>query len=340
MPETEIGFDHLKELLLLLCRYPFEKSNKEALSKLMREVQDWNKMVKLINAHGIIALADYNIREAKLEKEVPADAMAILDNGRMQSMIRNTWLTERWKEVNTILTNAGIKYVLLKGMALEHTLYGAKGLRQMNDTDILVKKGDVMKAWHVLQSHGFISDMIKSPLHRKIITEVGKHMPTLRKEGFPVEIHHRLFDEAEKNENLDKVIDNAVAIEIEGTRAFVLSDYIHLEFLKKHNEDHMSIEGSQLRLWLDMELVKPGSAPPLTAEFLSAPHSAGTPKQLKEYYRFHYYTLPRNVRFRYLAGDIFPSLKWMKQRHGCGTLKALLFYPRRVGKVLWLAGWN
>lgn len=102
----------------------------------------------------------------------------------MQSMIRNTWLAGRWKEVNTILSEAGIRNLLLKGMALEHTVYGSSRLRQMNDVDILVKKDEIMKAWLLLQSHGFISDMIKSPLHASIITEIGKHMPTLRKDGF------------------------------------------------------------------------------------------------------------------------------------------------------------
>jgi hypothetical protein len=327
-----------EKLLLFLCRLEFTYEQKEEISILIKEIKDWDYFVRLANEHGIIALVSYNIHEVGLAEMIPSAQMKRLDNGRMQSMVRNAWLTERWKEVNTILTGAGIKHILLKGMALEHTVYGARGLRQMNDADILVKKGYVMKAWLLLQEHGFESDMIKSALHRKIITENGKHMPTLRKEGYPVEIHHRLFYDAEKNEILNKAIDNAVAIEIEGTRAFVLSDHIHLEFLKKHYEDHMAFEGSQLRLWLDMELISPGSAPPLTKVFLSAPHKSATFRQRKEYYRIHYFALPNYVRFRYLSGDIFPSLKWMRERYNCGNLRALLHYPERIGKLLWLLG--
>jgi hypothetical protein len=33
---------------------------------LLGEVSDWHTLVKLINAHGIIALAAYNIKEAGL----------------------------------------------------------------------------------------------------------------------------------------------------------------------------------------------------------------------------------------------------------------------------------
>src|ERR1035437_7680374 len=174
----------MKELLLLLSRYPFEEKNRDTLSKLISEVQDWQKTVELINAHGIIALATYNIKEAGLVKKIPGDAMAFLENGYLKSIVRNTWLTERWKEVNTILCNAGIKHVLLKGMALEHTLYGSKGLRQMNDNDILVKRDEAIKAWELLQKNGYLPGISKSAIHRKIMLNIGKHLPSLFKNGY------------------------------------------------------------------------------------------------------------------------------------------------------------
>ena len=157
------------------------------------------------------------------------------------------------------------KHVLLKGMALEHTVYGAKGLRQMTDTDILVREEVGMKSWLLLQKNGFTPHNIKSPLHNKILPQIGKHFPTLLKNGYPVltegntyrpqkrvsvEIHTRLFDEPGKNEKLGEAIDSAVGIDIEGTRAFILSDEIHLEYLKSHLEYHLSAGGAQLRQYL------------------------------------------------------------------------------------------
>ncbi len=39
----------------------------------------------------------------------------------------------------------------------------------------------------------------------------------------------------------------------------------------------------------------------------------------------------------FITGDLFPSLEFMKNRYGCTTsLAALLFYPHRLGKLLWL----
>ena len=59
----------MKDLLLLLCRYPFDAANRDILSEMIGKVQDWHKMSELINTHGIIALAAYNIKEAGLEKD-------------------------------------------------------------------------------------------------------------------------------------------------------------------------------------------------------------------------------------------------------------------------------
>jgi hypothetical protein len=325
-----------EKLLLSLCRLEFSKEQRAKSGELLGEVKDWERFVNLANEHGIIALAANNIHELGFADHVPLQSMKQLDNALMQSMIRNTWLAKRWKEVNIILSDANIKHVLLKGMALEHTVYGARGLRQMTDTDILVKRNDALKAWLILQQHGFVPELIKSPLHRKIITDIGKHLPTLLKDGYVVEIHNRLFYEADKNEIVDEAIENAITFEIEGAMAFMLRDDINLEYLKNHYQDHMASGGSQLRLWLDMELLKPGSGPAITREFLSDPdHSAGR-EQRKEYYRIQFFSIPVNERLRFLAGDIFPSIKWMKQRHGCGSVKALFLYPRRIGKVGWL----
>jgi hypothetical protein len=325
-----------EKLLISLCRLEFTGEQKKEIGMLMKEIKDWDHFVRLVNDHGIIALAAYNIREAGLADIVPKEAMKVLDNGRTQSMIRNTWLVHKWKEVNIILSEAGIKHVLLKGMALEHTVYGSRGLRQMNDADILVKKGDVMKAWLLLQEHGFESDMIKSPFHEKIIAEMGKHMPTLRKNDYPIEIHYRLFYDHEKNEKLNDAVDNAVAIDLEGTRAYILNDDLHLDYLKEHLHYHLASGDSQLRLFLDVELIKPDSAPPIPDGFLINPNDSVKLKQRKNAYRIHFFSLPRNIRFRYLVGDFFPSVKWMKKRHGCGCVKTLLYYPQRMGKLIWL----
>ena len=337
MPDKEISFDHLKELLLLLCRYPFEKSNKEVLSNLLGEVHDWRKMVELLNAHGIIALAAYNIREAGLNEIIPAYAMTLLDNGRMQSMIRNTWLTERWKEVNTILSNAGINHVLLKGMALEHTLYGAKGLRQMTDNDILVKEEDSLKAWQLLHLEGFSQGLIKSPLFKRIIGNIGEHLPQLSKNGYAIEIHHRLYDPKDLNgSNYYNPIDSAEEILVGGTKAWILTKEEQIRHLINHFEKHALGGDQQLRLFADIILLNKESEIKFPDHHILNPSQNDKPEYLKTAYKTGVLSIPPKLRWRFVMGDIFPSLKWMRNRYKCSAFKAILHYPPRVGKVFWL----
>ena len=339
MPEEEIGFDHLKELLLLLCHYPYEEANKEALAELTGEVRDWDRMVELINAHGIIALAAYNVREAGLEKNLPAAAMDKLENGLMQSMVRNSWLTERWKEVNAILTNEGINHILLKGMALEHTLYGAKGLRQMNDNDILVERKEAKKAWTLLQEKGFSQGVVKSRLFNRIVEDYSKHLPCLYKDGYAIEIHHKLYENEnrkgdEKHVNND--FDDAVEILVGGKKALILSKEKQIAHLIDHFKNHLEGGEGQLRLYNDIALLNYGNDINFPDDFIFNPSQIYKLRYLRASYKATVRSVPVNKRWMFVLGDMFPSQKWMKKRYNCNTIKAVLHYPVRIGKLLWL----
>jgi len=325
-----------EKLLLALCRLEFTEEEKREFKSLAEKVSDWDKFVKISNEHGIIALSAFNLKETHLDHLVPEEQMRMLNDGLMQSMIRNAWLSERWKEVNQILTEAGIKHILLKGMALEHTVYGSKGLRQMTDNDILLKKKDAVNAWYLLQKNGFVPDNFKSALHRKIITDIGKHLPTLVKDGYAVEIHTKLFNEPAKNSNLHEYIDKASEIGIDGTMGFILNDDMHLEYLSEHNQDHIYGTGPELRLFLDISLLKRDNYISIKEDILSDPEKFKVTDYRKITYKKQFFELPYRSRLRFLAGDIFPSLRWMKQRHGCGWPKVLAYYPRRMGKLMWL----
>lgn len=327
----------MRELLLLLCRYPFSESNREPLSKLIDGVQDWPKLIELINAHGIIALAAYNINEAGLEKKLPEDAMSALENGYMRNIARNTWLTERWKEVNTILCSAGIKHILLKGMALEHTLYESRGLRQMNDNDIFIKPEESVKAWKLLQQNGFKAEPIKSPLFKKIIFNFGQHLPALYNNGYAIEIHDRLIDRRSADgRNYKDPFSDAAEIIIGGTKVFILSKEMQLTYLINHFEHHAASGDCQLRLYTDIMLLDRSNPLKIPDQFICDPMQ-GTKKEFrKAAYKARISSISPEYRLRFILGDTFPSLKWMKERYKCNWVKALLLYPLRIGKLRWL----
>lgn len=327
----------MKELLLLLCRYPYDETNRETLSKTIGEVRDWLEMAELINAHGIIALAAYNIKEAKLEKEIPAAAMTILENGYRQSVVRNIWLTERWKEVNEILVKAGIRHILLKGMALEHTLYGSRGLRQMNDNDIFINREDSLRAWHLLQNEGFGYELPKSPLHLRMARDISYHLPALNKDGYTIEIHSSLFDyRTTTGTDYHDPFENTVEINVDNIKALIPSHDIHLKYLTDHFRKHEAAGECQLRIYTDILMLSEGYLPEFRESYLLNPDQRENPEFRKAAYRAKVNFIHPKYRLFFLLGDLFPSIRWMKQRYNCSTMKALLYYPHRLGKLLWL----
>lgn len=329
----------MKDLLLQLCQYPFDPSKKDLLKELLNQVQDWKKTVELINAHGIIALASYNIRQAGLENEISPFAMTAIDNGYHQSIVRNIWLKERWKEVNEILSKAGLKHILLKGMALEYTHYNASGLRQMSDCDILIRREEALKTWNLLQASGFKTKTIKSPLHNRIISDLGKHLPTLYKEDFAVEIHIRLFNTKLQDEDLyNRIFDRSPEIAIDNIKAFVLPDDTQLNYLLHHFEKHKSEGECQLRLYRDITLLDKNTSCVFPDMFISDPSQSRQLSYRKAAYRDNFHSIPKRFRIRFLLGDLFPSVKWMKERYNCRGVRVFLYYPQRVGKVWWLLG--
>ena len=323
----------MKDLLFLLADYPFKEANRQVLSELLGKVEEWDRLVRLVNDHGIIALARYNIREAGLDDMVPPEHLGMMENGYLQSVARNLWLAERWKSVNAILNNAGILHILLKGMALEHTVYGAKGLRQMSDCDILIKRDEALKAWNILQEERYKADILKSPLYKKIILDVGKHLPALTKDGFSVEIHTRLSQNRSIDDDLFR---NAEEININNTKAYILPRDIHLRYLTDHFNDHLRTGETQIRMFADIRLLDPSGQLEFPTDYIENPSRKMGLKFLKQYYLSTVRNVPPGNRFRYIIGDLFPSIQWMKERHGCGAARTLVYYPRRMGKLMWL----
>ena len=239
-----------RELMIKLCRTAFTEDDKERIRSLAGAVNDWEKFTWLVNEHGISALAWVNLKNMGLEQDIPEEYRTILYNSYLKSLSRNTNLWKKYCEMRDLLLEKGIKPVLIKGMALEKSVYGNKGLRQMNDVDFLVEKERCQEAWDYLLTRGYTHNMIKSPLYRKILPFIGKHMPELYKEGISFEMHVTLFGNANYREP------DTGKIGMGSTNPEEMSQFgriVHFLYLVKHLHYHETVKGeSQLRLYTDL----------------------------------------------------------------------------------------
>ncbi|MDR2887509.1 MAG: nucleotidyltransferase family protein [Bacteroidales bacterium] len=326
----------MKKLLPALSLPPSPAADSRQLAEMLRQVTDWPALVTLINAHGVIALAAANITAASLTHMVPPEQMAMLRNGLLQSIVRNTWLAQQWEETNRILLAGGIKHILLKGMVLEHTVYGAAGLRQMSDCDMLVEHRDARRAWNLLCSHGFRPLEMKSPLHRRIMFSTRHHLPALVKNGYPVEIHteHNLpLLTADPEHGL---LHHCEQFTVNGVPALKLKDPLHIAFLQQHFNHHASNGECQLRTFTDLCLLDPGTPRIFPQAFMCNPIQTHLMAFRKAAWCHTLSSMPPLTKLLFIAGDIFPTMAWMKKRYRCSTPQAILKYPARAGKLLWL----
>ncbi len=242
------------QLLLLLCNDTFTEDQKALAREMAPAIKDWEAFSGLAIENGIAAIVSVNIEECGITESVPQKVLDKLEALRNKTLARVAFISAAATDMTKLLEANGIKMLLLKGLALEYTVYGGRGLRQMNDADVLIAPDHTVVAWHLLQREGFISRPIKSPLYKRIIMCIGNHLPELHRNGISVDIHHRLFQK-QGQALTQKGIDEAQEIDISGTTCFVLPPRIAFLAMIKHIQKH-GIKGEfQVRLYLDLFLM-------------------------------------------------------------------------------------
>jgi hypothetical protein len=386
--KSEVRISDEEHLLLELCRLEFSDEQINRIKSLLAVITDWPYFSNLANEHGVAALVWYNLEKYQLHSEIPEAAAYFLKCTLMRSLGRNTFNTESMGEVLRLLNAENIKIVILKGLALENSVYGNQGLRQMSDVDILINRDECIKARKILISNGYVSLPVKSFFHKPILAYYGKHLPSLIKNGTSVEIHHELFG-GRKNLMTKMLYDSSYMVEIKGEKAWFPQPQIFFLYLVKHLWLHEMNNESQLRLYTDLiVLIEKHNYEILNYNLLKCASDAGMseilawhleplrdiwgvsfPQWLNDFIdkwhnedfidRFFFFLrspknnppgdkagLYRHIlddipgfhrKFLFILGDLFPTVSFMKNRYKCkSTWKVLLYYPHRLGKVLWL----
>ncbi len=248
---SEVNIRDEETLLLGLCRLEYRDEQLEKIRALATVITDWNYFSFLANAHGVAALAYHNLEKYSLLTGIPREVVTFLKGALMLSLSRNAYNTEAMGEALRLLNGENIRTVLLKGMALEFSVYGNAGLRQMSDIDVLISRNQCIKARNILINSGYVSLPLKSIFHKLIFADTGKHLPSLIKSGTSIEIHHELFG-SKKNVLTMMLYDNSYKIEIKGAKAYIPQPQIFFLYLIKHLYLHEMNNESQLRLYTDL----------------------------------------------------------------------------------------
>lgn len=240
-----------EQLLITLCGIDINNYQKENIRSNIEIIKDWDKFVYLANQHGVIALCSYIISDAGCNKMIPLKNRTELHSAFMKTLVRNTFLYQFMISVVHLANKEGIKIVLLKGLALERTVYGNKGLRQMNDIDILVHRHEAATLRRILMKNGFETVPLVSMFHERIMPAYGKHLPEMYKKGISVEIHFKLFDQV-GNSLTEALYEKATRVPGDYTDLFFPEPQLFFLYLVKHLDRHEREGFFQLRLYTDL----------------------------------------------------------------------------------------
>ncbi len=238
-----------EELLISLCRSLQERNIPEPGCDI-----NWDYFVSIANENGVLALSLHNLQQSGHSSRMPLLTLETMQTGYYKSLVRNAFLYDNLREIAALAATGNIDFVLLKGIALEKAVYGNRGLRQMNDIDILVRREDAIPLRKLLLANGFRSMPMMSPLHEKILPSYGKHLPEMEKGGVAAEIHFRLFDLNDLTLT-GRFIDSSAAIPGEASRILFPDPLMHFLYLVKHLALHERNGNSQLRLYADLAIL-------------------------------------------------------------------------------------
>ncbi len=231
-PARVCSDDPITDLLLGVIRWLADGQPVEGTEIL--QSQRAEETVKLAALHGL-GPALY----AALEERDPGASRRYpqLHRAFLGSVSRAARATEQLRECLDALTEAGVRCLLLKGIATSLTLYASPMLRRISDMDILVQWHEVGKALDVLCSVGYRKESTAFSAEDEWLnlTYLGG-LRIVRANSLPLELHCAfLHGYGNRTVSVDDTWRNAVTLSGEWGRAEALP----VEFAFIHAAVHL-----------------------------------------------------------------------------------------------------
>jgi len=170
--------------------------------------------------HGLLPLVDYRLRHSELSAEVPESLAELArDSARKQLMID----AMTGGEIQTLtdkLADAGVRCVLLKGVALAWSLYPESWTRPRQDTDALILRKDLETTRDVLQTLGY--HQVDAMQGQSVFQQESWRRTLAPGITHELDLHLELTNSHAFNRGVDPqaIIDERVAIPSLGAQAF------------------------------------------------------------------------------------------------------------------------
>ena len=215
--------------------------------------KDWSKVFSLAKAQSVLALvADVALRDEKVSAALPEGVKDKLKKFVLVNMSTHAMLNNALIQVVTLLNEAGIPSVLLKGQGIARN-YPVPELRTCGDIDIYVGSENYLKACDVLGA-------VATWKEDGVPLENVKHYD-IRIGKTTVEIHR--FSDVNASKHYDRIYqkysdegltDGLCVLDFAGVQVNTPSDSFNAYYIFNHLWHHFMTSGVGLRQFCDWML--------------------------------------------------------------------------------------
>jgi hypothetical protein len=228
------------ETCLLLARGKLSPEVQTRILQFLAAPLQWPLILERACTHQVYPLLYCNLRDLGFPG-IPETVQTELKGLFLTNALRNQLLSEELARVLSLLGDAGIRVVPLKGVALAQALYGDTAARVSVDLDILVPPANVAKAIEVILASGYRAGS-SDPYISKLLLRHGRHYDAVRDApgiSFLLEVHWILVQHSSKDdEAVSDLWAEARPQSYFGAPGFSLSPEWNFLYLAIHATDH------------------------------------------------------------------------------------------------------
>jgi len=182
-------------LFCLTLRRPQTADDLREMRRLAAATEHWDFIVRGARRHRVGALVLGGLQACN-SPDMPAGVLAALRRLSVASARRNLVQGAEVGRLYRLLTEAGVRVLVLKGIALSVQLYGEPVRRDARDIDLLVDPAELARAAAVLTHAGYRRGQnAASPRQAAAYLRWIKEFEFFHEDtGGMVELHHRLTD--------------------------------------------------------------------------------------------------------------------------------------------------
>jgi len=252
-----INLNISQKIVLLTATADLTEESVESLKQLLKSNPDWPYIKNFTQTQGTAPLLFKVLKKNNLSHLVPEVYYNYLQSLYYQTHSQNILALEQLKKVLAAFNKAGIKTILLKGIASAEFIYKDLGLRPMGDIDIMVEPDNILAGEKILFELGYINEMPYKSYKLRTLN-IYNHLNTFHYKNIKLELHRELNSSHHIYRIPSEFVwKNIKQVNIEGETAYTLNTEANIQYLSIHSVVHFLNKKIRLNSFADIaELLK------------------------------------------------------------------------------------